>query len=101
MTNTLSLSAESQPLVPLAAYKCLVKMAIAIMPPRFLPMFEHTIRWLLNPDHADGAADVAASAKCNFQFQPGPMPHPQGQRAGGGFRLKSEVASGEGVGIHR
>lgn len=72
-TNTLTMSAESQPLVPLAVYKCLTKMAIAVMPPRFLPIFVDTINWLKNPNHAEGAADVAASAKCNIQIQPGPM----------------------------
>lgn len=72
-TNTIALQAESPPFVPLAVFKCLTKMAIAIMPPQFLPKFEHTIRWLRNPRHADGAADIAASALCKMLFQPGPM----------------------------
>jgi hypothetical protein len=72
-TNTISLQGESAPFVPLAVYKCLTKMAIAIMPPQFLPDFEHTIRWLRNPNHEDGATDIAASALCKVLFQPGPM----------------------------
>ena len=72
-TNTLALEGQSAPFVPLAVYKCLTKMAIAIMPPPFLPRFEHTLRWLKNPNHSDGANAISSAALCKLLFQPGPM----------------------------
>lgn len=73
-TATIDMGGKSAPFTPLAVYKSLTKMALAIMPPAFLPNFAHTIDWIKKKDHAVGAADVAASAKCRFMFQPGPMP---------------------------
>jgi hypothetical protein len=40
-----------QPFVPLAAFKGLVKSAIALLPKSELPAFEATIEWICNPDH--------------------------------------------------
>ena len=74
VTNTIDITSSSQPLVPIAVYKSLVKMAIAIMPPGELPNFKHTIEWVQKTDHKEWAADVAASAICVAQFLPGPQP---------------------------
>lgn len=72
--STINLTGKSSPLTPLAVYKSLTKMALAVMPPAYLQMFAHTIDWIKNKNHTLGAADVAASAMCRFTFQPGPMP---------------------------
>ena len=65
---------ELVPFTPLAVYKCLTKMALAIMPPAYLSKFGHAIDWIKKRDHSVGAAEVAGAAKCRLIFQPGPMP---------------------------
>lgn len=39
------------PYVPLAVYKCFVKMAIAIAPEELLGDLDHFIRWILEKEH--------------------------------------------------
>ena len=72
--ETFATSDQSVSFTPLAVYKSLTKMALAVMPPAYLPKFRHTIDWIRKKNHAVGAAEVAGSAKCRFIFQPGPMP---------------------------
>ena len=72
--GVLDLQGESQPFVPIAAYKSLVKMGLAVMPPEHFRHFGHAVNWIKNQNHEDWAADVGASAQCCFLFQPGPIP---------------------------
>jgi hypothetical protein len=73
-TKTLSVTAHTQPHVPLAVFKALTKMALAIMPAADLQHFHHAIARVRDPDHAKDSADFALSAKCYLTFLPGPMP---------------------------
>jgi hypothetical protein len=43
--------AEAPASVPVGAYKAMVRMAVAVMPPRELQHFTDTIEWVGNPDH--------------------------------------------------
>lgn len=72
--EAIELGDELAPFIPLAVYKSLTKMALAVMPPAYLPKFAHAVDWIKRKNHAVGAAQVAGSAKCRFIFQPGPMP---------------------------
>ena len=38
--------------IPIAAYKCLSRMALSLMPEQELSSFTDTIEWVSNPDHA-------------------------------------------------
>ena len=50
-SKTLTQTLVAQPYVPVAVFKCLTKMALAIMPPHDLPHFRRAIEWIRNPDH--------------------------------------------------
>lgn len=46
----------SQPLgkcCPISVFKAIVKMAITVMPIDELPLFNNTIKWILNPNHSN------------------------------------------------
>lgn len=47
----LTLAIRSQAHVPIIAYKCLVKMGLAIMSEEELPFFDFTRQWILHRDH--------------------------------------------------
>jgi hypothetical protein len=72
-TRTITVTAPTQPHVPLAVYKTLTKMALAIMPLTELQHFQHAIAWIRDPDHDKNSAEFALSAKCYLCFLPGPM----------------------------
>src|SRR5262245_31176091 len=54
--GVVDLQGESQPFVPIAAYKSLVKMGLAIMPLEHFRHFEHVVIWLRNRNHEDWGA---------------------------------------------
>lgn len=51
ITRTMRIPTVRQPYVPLAVYKCFVKMAIAIAPEELLGDLDHFIRWILEKEH--------------------------------------------------
>ena len=57
-SKKLSATLETQPYVPILVYKCLVKMALAIMPVEELEHFARTLKWLLEPDPSSNLNDV-------------------------------------------
>lgn len=50
-TSEIEIIYDIEPYIPAAVYKCLVKMALSIMPERELDNFKDTIQWILCPDH--------------------------------------------------
>lgn len=50
-TNTMKLTLERQPYVSMCVFKCLVKMAIAVMPAAGEQRCAHLKKWILLPDH--------------------------------------------------
>ena len=42
---------EMKPYIPMAVFKCFVKMALSVMPINELHQFENTINWLMNTKH--------------------------------------------------
>lgn len=70
--NAMVVSAETQPFVPIAAFKCFAKMALSVMPETDVPDYGHTISWILNPDHAVDAEHFKWLT-CYNTFLPGPM----------------------------
>ena len=40
--------------VPQGVHKCLVKMALALMPPEVLPKYEYLVPWILDPEYRAG-----------------------------------------------
>ena len=73
-TKTVTVTAPTQPLIPLAVFKTLTKMALAIMPQVDLQHFQQAIDWIREPDHEKNSADFAFVARCYAYFLPGPMP---------------------------
>ncbi|MGE5754490.1 MAG: DUF2934 domain-containing protein [Planctomycetaceae bacterium] len=63
------------PSIPIAAFKCLVKMALAIMPEDELPSFEDTIEWVCNPIHRQDFS-VFRGLSCRVYLTPVPIPAP-------------------------
>lgn len=51
-TETMKLTLERQPYTPMGVFKCLVKMAIAVMPPEEEQRCAHLKAWILLPDHS-------------------------------------------------
>lgn len=49
--NTITLSSPDITIIPIAIYKCLTKMALAIMPEEELPNFQKTISWIREKKH--------------------------------------------------
>jgi hypothetical protein len=63
------------PSIPIAAYKCLVKMALAILPEDELPSFEDTIEWVCNPNHRQDFS-VLRGLSCRVYLTSHPIPAP-------------------------
>ena len=65
-----------QPYIPRLAFKCLVKMAISLLPENELHHFTETIKWLNieNPSDDPVTTQDAFSSMCSFT--PGPKPFP-------------------------
>ncbi len=71
--SRLHMSPSRQPYVPVAVYKCLTKMAIAIMPPEELPFFANAIRWIMS-DHDGQRRPPHEPLLVWHTFIPGPRP---------------------------
>ncbi|MBD7970076.1 HNH endonuclease [Paenibacillus gallinarum] len=67
--NEIILPGIRDPYIPVAVYKCFVKMALTLMPESEIQHFRKTIEWIMEPDHS--------KMKCPFglltfvQFTPG------------------------------
>lgn len=70
--NAFVVNAETQPFVPIAVFKCFSKMALSVMPETDVPDYQHTIKWVLNNDHAVDAEHLKWLT-CYNTFLPGPM----------------------------
>lgn len=73
-TNTVKLTLERQPYVPMGVFKCLVKMAIAVMPPEEEQRCAHLKKWILLPDHTFESYPYKP-LRIIYQFVPGPLPN--------------------------
>jgi hypothetical protein len=51
-TKTISVAMTCQPHIPVAAFKCLTKIALAIMPDQELKHYDLARKWILDPDHS-------------------------------------------------
>jgi hypothetical protein len=71
--KNLSAALETQPYTPIFVYKCLVKMALAIMPVDQLPNFTQTLKWLLERDPYR-SVNRTPSAACYFYDFLTPLP---------------------------
>lgn len=73
-TNSVKLTLERQPYVPMGVFKCLVKMAIAVMPPEEEQRCAHLKKWILLPDHTFESYPYTPLLII-YQFMPGPLPN--------------------------
>lgn len=69
----LEIATPSQQFVPLAVFKCLSKMGLAIMPIADLCNFCETIDWIRQTEHAKRADRFSGVASCYHSFLPGTM----------------------------
>lgn len=69
--NSFTIKGERSPFIPIAVYKCFVKMALSIMPKHYLPYFWVTFDWIREEDHS-----LRESVVCKVfeQFIPGARP---------------------------
>lgn len=79
-TRTVTLQLERQPYVPMGVFKCLVKMALAVMPEPEAGECDHLKRWILAPAHTFESYPFRP-LRLLEQFLPGPMPNDQFQYA--------------------
>lgn len=56
--KTLKINGYRQPYVPIAVFKCLVKIALSVIPYDLLTYFEDTKKWLLEDNHKDTEYDI-------------------------------------------
>lgn len=63
-----------QPYVPMGVFKCLVKMAVAVMPESDLPRCAHLMKWLREETHSYESFPYRP-LKAFVQFTPGPLPN--------------------------
>jgi len=71
-------SMPTQPYIPVAAAKCLVKVACCVAPPEDLPHLKHTIAWVTSQDHSACPLRIDPML-VQYSFTPGPMPYGDGQ----------------------
>lgn len=69
--KTITIGGERNPYIPLAVYKCFVKMALSIMPKEYLFNFIETIIWIRENDEL---LDNQVVCKIYEQFVPGGKP---------------------------
>jgi len=70
-----SLVFGAQPYVPVAVFKCLTKMGLAVMPPEELDSYRRAIEWILDPDHSR-RINQPQNLGCYLWFAPSPIPVP-------------------------
>ncbi|BEP62339.1 hypothetical protein GmRootV213_28930 [Variovorax sp. V213] len=73
-TKTVKLTLERPSYVPMGVFKCLVKMAIAVMPPEEEQRCTHLKKWILLPDHTVDSYGYKPLGII-YQFAPGPVPN--------------------------
>lgn len=78
--KTFTLHLERQPYVPMGVFKCLVKMALAVMPEPEAGACAHLKRWVLAPAHSFESYPYRP-LRLLEQFVPGPLPTDQFQYA--------------------
>ena len=49
--QTIKITFDTQPFVPVAVFKCLVKMALSIMPEKYLNKYADATAWLMEKEH--------------------------------------------------
>jgi hypothetical protein len=73
-TQTVKFTLERQPYVPMGAFKCLVKMAIAVMPPEEDRLCNHLKKWILLSDHTVESYPYKP-LRIFYGLMPGPLPN--------------------------
>lgn len=73
-TRTVKLTLDLQPYVPMGVFKCLVKMAIAVMPQEEENRCAHLKKWILLSDHTFESYPYKP-LNIIYQFVPGPLPN--------------------------
>ncbi|MBU9438389.1 hypothetical protein KTE91_25200 [Burkholderia multivorans] len=73
-TKTVKLTLERQPYVPMGVFKCLVKMAIAVMPQEEEKRCDHLKKWILLANHTFESYRYKP-LNILYQFAPGPLPN--------------------------
>ncbi|PFC27710.1 HNH endonuclease [Bacillus thuringiensis] len=53
-TNSMIITGDQDSYTPIAVYKCLVKVALTILPDTQIKYFSETIKWILERDHSKG-----------------------------------------------
>lgn len=73
-TRTVKLTLDRPAYVPMGVFKCLVKMAIAVMPPEEEKLCTHLKKWILLPTHTFESYPYRP-LRILYQFAPGPLPN--------------------------
>jgi hypothetical protein len=73
-SNTFTLKLERQPYVPMGVFKCLVKMALAVMPEEEALACAHLKKWILQESHTFKSYPYRP-LNIYTQFLPGPLPN--------------------------
>lgn len=73
-TKTVKLTLDRPAYVPMGVFKCLVKMAIAVMPPDVEHRCAHLKKWILLPTHTFESYPYRP-LRILYQFAPGPLPN--------------------------
>jgi HNH endonuclease len=71
-TRTITFRMERQPYVPMGVFKCMVKMALAVMPPGDAVSCAHLKTWILEPKHTFESYPYQP-LNVIFQAIPGPL----------------------------
>lgn len=74
VARTVKITLDRQAYVPMGVFKCLVKMAIAIMPPEEEQLCAHLKKWILLPTHTFESYPYQP-LRILYQFAPGPLPN--------------------------
>lgn len=72
--RTVKLTLDRQPYVPMGVFKCLVKMAIAVMPKAEEDRSAHLKKWILRTEHTLESYSYKPF-DILYQFAPGPLPN--------------------------
>lgn len=70
--NTIKITYEIEPYIPIAVYKTFVKMALSVMPEEELVHFNEAISWIQDPTHTESFMNPL---KVLTTFVPGPKPN--------------------------
>lgn len=73
-TKTVKLTLDRPAYAPMGVFKCLVKMAIAVMPPDVERQCAHLKKWILLPTHTFESYPYRP-LNILYQFTPGPLPN--------------------------